>query len=91
MSWVRALVVLGATALIASAPVTADAQARAQETRKTTPGQKVVRPEELRIEGQREKAKATPITPPAAASRVDREPRESLLPKILEAAERSPF
>jgi hypothetical protein len=57
---------------------------------KKAPPRRVLRPDELKVEGNVQRPKATSITPPPIAITGGSEP-ESFLPKILEALRAEPF
>jgi flagellum-specific peptidoglycan hydrolase FlgJ len=52
---------------------------------------KVIRLDEMEVQGKLQKPAVLSITPPAAAVAADSGDEESFIPKILEAAERAPF
>jgi hypothetical protein len=61
------------------------------KSRPSTARGKVLRPVELKIQGEVEKAKATAITAPAMAGRRRFEEDVSFTRKVLEALEKEPF
>ncbi len=79
-------------ATVAPAPGWGQAKARPQDAKKpaaTEKEKKVLRLEELEVEGKVRRPAVRALTPPAAIG--GRDPRESFLPKVLEAAEKEPF
>ncbi|HVP68120.1 MAG TPA: hypothetical protein VMT17_12740 [Anaeromyxobacteraceae bacterium] len=62
-----------------------------EKARAAEPGKKVLRPGELKVQGEVQKPKATPITPPALALPREFEHFESFAPKVLKALDKEPF
>lgn len=90
-----------AAALLLLVPGTPAAQAtRAEDPRrapakaggdaKGEPG-KVLRLDEVEVQGKVQRPAVLSITPPAAALATETEDDESFIPKIVEAAEKEPF
>jgi hypothetical protein len=82
-----------ALGLALALPATASAQPKAKP-RPAAPAQasqKPLRPEELKGEGNLDRPKASALTPPSVTLPVERERRESMLPKILQAVDRDPL
>jgi len=57
----------------------------------TEQGRKVLRPGELKVQGEAQKPKAAPITPPTLAVPVEFEHVESFVPKVFTALDKEPF
>jgi hypothetical protein len=76
-------------ALGQSAPQPANAQQRAQK--KSAPARKVLRLEELKVEGRIQKPQAMFLMPRANLNYGDLERSEPLLPKVVQAVEKEPF
>jgi len=65
--------------------------AGAERSRPSDQGKKVLRPGELKVQGEVQKPKAAPITPPSLAAPGAFEHVESFVPKIFSALEKEPF
>jgi hypothetical protein len=77
-------------AAVAPAPGWGQAKARPPDAKKAAEKEKkVLRLEELEVEGKVRRPAVRALTPPGAIG--GRERRESFLPKVLEAAEKEPF
>jgi hypothetical protein len=84
----RLLVALAAAMLTIGAPGAARAQAPQQ--RKPSP-RKVLRLQEMKVEGRIQKPQAMFLMPRADLSHTEQERVESFLPKVAKAAEREPL
>ena len=77
---------LAVAALALALPWSAAAQGKARAEEPVKRGaSKVVRPEELKVEGKVDRPKAAPITPPPVAIPGERDSARSHVPKILDA------
>ena len=88
--WTGALAMAAAVALADPGGAWAEDKPRVQDAPKSG-AKKIVRPQELRVEGKVERPKAAPITPPPMAVPAERERARSHVPKILEALEGDAF
>jgi hypothetical protein len=88
MTPTRLLVALAATVLTIGAPRLAHAQAA--QKKKATP-RKVLRLEEMKVEGRIQKPQAMFLMPRANLNYGDLDRAESFLPKIVQATEKDPF
>jgi hypothetical protein len=86
----RLLVALAATMLTIGAPEAARAQG-AQQQRKRSAAKKVLRLEEMKVEGRIQKPQAMFLMPRANLNYGDLDHAESFLPKIPKAVEKEPF
>ncbi len=87
MTFRRILVALAAAVLTIEA-----ATARAEPPKKKpAPPRKVLRVEELKVEGRIQKPQAMFLMPRANLGNADLDRSEPLLPKVTRAAEREPF
>ncbi len=85
------LVALAATVLTIAAPEVARAQSARKETPKPTGSKKVLRLEEMKVEGRIQKPQALFLMPRTNLSSADLERTESALPKVVESAAKAPF
>jgi flagellum-specific peptidoglycan hydrolase FlgJ len=100
MNALRTAVAALALVLLAPGPATAQSKPRAEEARKAPakkgedpkgePG-KVLRLEEVEVQGKVQRPAVLSITPPAAAMAGESGHDESFIPKIVEAADKEPF
>jgi ribosome biogenesis protein Tsr3 len=88
MTPTRLLVAFAATMLTIGTPLSAHAQA-AQKKKSTS--KKVLRLEEMKVEGRIQKPQAMFLMPRANLNYGDLERAESFLPKIAKATEKDPF
>lgn len=88
MTLLRLLVALGAAMLTMAVPDVASAQASAQ---KKPASKKVLRLEELKVEGRIQKPQAMFLMPRANLNYGDLDRSESFLPKIGQATGKEPF
>lgn len=65
--------------------------ARAQQQKKKPPAKKVLRLEEMKVEGRIQKPQAMFLMPRANLNYGDLERAEPFLPKVTRAAEKEPF
>ncbi len=90
MGWRFGIALATAIALTGAADAQDSTAARAKPA-KRPPARKVLRPEELKVEGNVQRPKAAAITPPNIDLGESRGRDESLLPKIIDALEKEPF
>jgi len=88
MTPTRLLVALAAAVLTIGAPHAAHAQA-AQKKKATS--RKILRLEEMKVEGRIQKPQAMFLMPRANLNYGDLERAESFLPKVAKATEKDPF
>ena len=90
----RRLAVIGVS-LALGLPGKGTAQERehggAEKGRPSDQGKKILRPGELKVQGEAQKPKATPITPPTLAVPSEFEHVESFVPKVFSALDKEPF
>ena len=67
------------------------ARAQAQQQKRKQPAKKVLRLEEMKVEGRIQKPQAMFLMPRANLNYGDLERAEPFLPKVTKAAEREPF
>jgi len=92
MTALRALVALVAIVLTMAGPGPAQAQSRgSRKNAKKAEPQKVLRVEELKVEGRIQKPQAMFLMPRANLDVRDLERSEPFLPKVVEALEKEPF
>ena len=87
----RLLVALAAAVLTMAAPPLALAQAAAPGAKKKAASKKVLRVEEMKVEGRIQKPQAMFLMPRANLNYGDLERAESFLPKVGQATEKAPF
>ena len=88
----RLLVALVATVLTMAAPFPARSQGQAEApgTKKKAAPRKVLRLEEMKVEGRIQKPQATFLMPRATLDHGHRDRPQSFLPKVGEATEKEP-
>ncbi len=96
MKKLRSLVTAAGLVLTIGHPVLAAAQARdprrePRKVEKPKPPEKVLRLEELKVEGRIQKPQAMFLMPRANLNVRDLERSEPFLPKVVEALDREPF
>jgi hypothetical protein len=87
----RLLVALVATVLTMAPPSLARAQAAAPGPKKKAAPRKVLRLEEMKVEGRIQKPQAMFLMPRATPNHGDLDRAESFLPKVGQATEKEPF
>ncbi len=91
MRFGRALVAALAAVLTIGVARPALAQAAQQPAKKKAPARKVLRLEELKVEGRIQKPQAMFLMPRANLNYGDLERSEPRLPKVVQAVEKEPF
>jgi hypothetical protein len=91
MTVLRLLVALAAGVLTMAAPSPARGQAATPEARKKAAPRKVLRAEEMKVEGRIQKPQAVFLMPRANPDRGNLEMGGSFLPKVGQATEKDPF
>jgi len=92
VSRVRALVALfGAVLTILASPAAAQAPAKGKVDKKGSAPRKVLRLEEMRVEGRIQKPQAMFLMPRATLNYGELDRSEPVLPKVKAAAEKVPF
>lgn len=91
MSSGRALVAALAAVLTIGLPRLTWGQAAQRQAKKKPPARKVLRLEELKVEGRIQKPQAMFLMPRANLNYGDLERSEPLLPKVVQAVEKEPF
>jgi hypothetical protein len=66
-------------------------QSAAEKGQPTDQRRSVLRPGELKVQGEAQKPKATPLTPPTLAVPSEFDHVESFVPKVFSALDKDPF
>ncbi|HEU4384358.1 MAG TPA: hypothetical protein VFR85_12775 [Anaeromyxobacteraceae bacterium] len=85
------LVAFAAAVLTMAAPCLSRAQAAAPGAKKKPSAKKVLRAEEMKVQGRIQKPQAVFLMPRTNPSHGDLDRAQSFLPKVIEATEKEPF
>lgn len=88
---VRKFAILGLLLGLAGPGFAQEKETAGAEKSRPDHGKKVLRPGELKVQGEAQKPKAAPITPPNLAAPGEFEHVESFVPKIFSALDKEPF